>query len=148
MFLGEKMLKTVFVFSVALSLIAGCTAMEAGKRGDVQELKLKGEKTSVSRDRTVTDAEKRGELQALKHKEKRISISRGRIFEECVKLIPHQVMEYSFQAAKPLDFNVHYHDKKSTFSPVDKMSIAQWTGLIDVDREQYYSEEQKYFCLI
>lgn len=28
------------------------------------------------------------------------------------------------------------------------MSIAHWTGLIDVDREQYYSPEQKYFCLM
>jgi hypothetical protein len=36
-------------------------------------------------------------------------IEPGDSYEECVELVPNQLMHYSFTSSKNVNFNVHYH---------------------------------------
>ncbi len=69
-------------------------------------------------------------------------------YEDCVELLPAQILEYSFKASKPVKFNIHYHGEKGIFYPISKDKISSWSGVIDVGKERYYSKEQEYFCLM
>jgi hypothetical protein len=79
---------------------------------------------------------------------KESSIKSHRMYEDCFELSPGQIMKYSFEASKPLDFNIHYHGEDRIYYPVDKKKISQLSGTIDVDMQRYYSKEQIYFCLM
>ncbi len=126
-FKKKKKMKFYHIFSVFLILLfitAGCAT----------------ERSEVKTDTPVV-------MKELHSKQKRVSISPLRIFEECVEVQPRQVMEFSFEATNQLLFNVHYHDRSKVFYPVEKTALSALEGFIDAEREDYYTEEQNYFCL-
>ena len=68
-------------------------------------------------------------------------IKPGGILEECRIVSPNQELVYSFQAAMPVDFNLHYHHEKKVLYPVSKKRIF--------DLEGTFSPEEKYnYCLM
>jgi hypothetical protein len=79
---------------------------------------------------------------------KSMQIKPGRSYEECVELFPNQIMQYSFTSSDNVNFNIHYHDGESILYPVNKKNITFWKDSISPDDYEYYSKEQKYFCLM
>jgi hypothetical protein len=92
-----------------------------------------------------TDVRRTGHVPVLK---KEVSIKPGRSYEDCFELLPGQTMKYTFNATRPVDFNIHYHGEDRVHYPVNKKKIARLSGKIDVDRQRYYIEDQEFFCLM
>lgn len=77
-----------------------------------------------------------------------ITIDSSRSYEECVEVLPAQIMEYSFKTSEPINFNIHYHAEKGYFYPVKKNGVSTLKGFLYPEELKYYSEEQEYFCLM
>jgi hypothetical protein len=77
-----------------------------------------------------------------------ITIDPSRSYEECVEVLPAQIMEYSFKTSEPVNFNIHYHAEKGYFYPVKKNEVSTLKGILNPEELQYYSEEQEHFCLM
>ena len=69
-------------------------------------------------------------------------------YEECVELVPNQLMHYSFTSSKHVNFNVHYHTAESILYPVNEKNITFWEGSMSPDDFDYYSKDQEFFCLM
>lgn len=76
------------------------------------------------------------------------TIDPSRSYEECVEILPAQIMEFSFKTSEPVNFNIHYHAEKGYFYPVKKNDVSTLKGILNPEELQYYSEEQEYFCLM
>lgn len=57
--------------------------------------------------------------------------------EECAALKTGDVIEYSYDAKAPLDFNIHYHEGKAVVIPLsrDKLATDRGTFKVLVDQE-------------
>ena len=77
-----------------------------------------------------------------------VQIKPGDSYEECVELVPNQLMHYSFTSSKNVNFNVHYHVEKSILYPVNEQNITFWEDSISPDDYAFYSTDQEYFCLM
>jgi hypothetical protein len=66
------------------------------------------------------------------------TIEPGRIHEKCLKLISGQALNYSFEASRPMDFNIHYHKFKEVIYPVTQKSIFRKKSLFNPEREEVY----------
>jgi len=69
-------------------------------------------------------------------------------YEECVELLPGQMLEYSFRASMPVNFNIHYHARGEVFYPVKRDHVSSLSGRIDVEELPYYTGDERYFCLM
>ena len=69
-------------------------------------------------------------------------------YEECVELVPNQLMHYAFTSSDKVNFNVHYHTAESILYPVNEKNITSWKGSMSPDDFDYYSREQEFFCLM
>ena len=75
-------------------------------------------------------------------------IRAGKVYEECLPLVPPQVLEYSFTASKGLEFNIHYHGDEAVY-PVQGSGVLEWQGVFDPTACKSYSSEQPpFFCLM
>ncbi len=115
----------IFFLSVFLFLTTSCAGVKTEK---VEKKVRKKEVVKVLHDKVI--------------------IRPNRSYEECVELLPSHVMEYSFKASKPVDFNIHYHGEEKVFYPVSKVDVNQWRGTIDVSSQSYYKKELEDFCLM
>lgn len=77
-----------------------------------------------------------------------VQIIPGDSYEECVELVPNQLMHYSFTSSDKVNFNVHYHTAESVLYPVNEENINSWKGSMSPDDFDYYSREQEFFCLM
>ena len=66
------------------------------------------------------------------------TIEPGKVHEKCLKLIPGQVLDYSFETSTPMDFNIHYHKFKEVIYPVHQKSIFRKKSLFNPEREEVY----------
>ena len=72
----------------------------------------------------------------------------GKVYEECLEVNPPQVVDYSFSASKPLEFNIHYHGERAIY-PVLGQDVRTWQGVFDPTCIQNYSTEKPpFFCLM
>ncbi len=62
------------------------------------------------------------------------------VHEDCFELLAGQVIDYWFQASKPLAFNIHYHEDHNIFYPVQKDEIT--------DKGTFRAEKKQYYCLM
>ena len=72
----------------------------------------------------------------------------GQFFEECIELYPSQVMHYSFNANKELDFNIHYHGMEGRKYAIKKNSVTSYKGNLVCDEMDFYDTDQEHFCMI
>lgn len=72
----------------------------------------------------------------------------GGHYEECVEVVPGNILEYSFEASMPVNFNIHYHTKNDVFYPVKRDHVFSLKGVFDIEGLSYYTYEQTYFCLM
>lgn len=73
--------------------------------------------------------------------ETEVALAPSKLHEECMELVPHDVLFYSFKASDPVDFNVHYHEAGNITYPVSKKNTAGEEG-------KYYAEKEQYYCLM
>jgi hypothetical protein len=60
------------------------------------------------------------------------------IFEDCFEMNAGQILEYSFEAEKPVNFNIHYHEDDKMFFPVSEDSVVSKRGTFIAEKKQYY----------
>lgn len=65
-------------------------------------------------------------------------IAPGKVAEICGKLTKDQSVRWSFQAAAPLNFNIHYHEGKTVEYPAKQDGVSQLQGTLPVGLEQDY----------
>jgi len=61
--------------------------------------------------------------------------------ELCYEMAPQDALTYDFQADRPLDFNIHYHDGLTIRYPVELTGIADDSG-------RFVAEQERYYCLM
>jgi hypothetical protein len=77
-----------------------------------------------------------------------VVIRAGKVYEECLPMTPPQVIDYSFTASKPVEFNIHYHGEKAVY-PVKGEAVVSWKGIFDPTCiPGYSSEKPPFFCLM
>ncbi len=60
------------------------------------------------------------------------------IHEDCTELSPGQIIEYSLDSSKPLNFNIHYHEDGGVFFAVQKDNTTHEKGRFEPQKKQYY----------
>lgn len=60
------------------------------------------------------------------------------IHEDCMELVPGQILDYVFEASKPLNFNVHYHEDHDVVYGITKDGVSSDKGMFRCERKQYY----------
>ena len=66
------------------------------------------------------------------------AMSPYKIHEACVKLAAGDRLEWRFESAAPVDFNLHYHDGPSVVLPVTRTASLGDTGVYSVTLAQDY----------
>jgi len=77
-----------------------------------------------------------------------ITVDPHRSYEECVELRATSILDYSFTASKPVNFNIHYHAEGGIFYPVSENNVSVSKGEFSTEKEKHYSKEQEYFCMM
>ena len=77
-----------------------------------------------------------------------VIIKPSRSFEDCIEVLPGQIMNYSFDASNFVNFNVHYHTENGLYYPVDKKGVMTWKGSLDLQELDYYTDDQEFFCVM
>ena len=72
---------------------------------------------------------------------KSIKLPAKEFHEECMQLAAGQRLGYSFHAAAPLEFNLHYHRDGKILYPVRKQGVASFAG-------SYTSPRSDGYCLM
>jgi hypothetical protein len=67
-----------------------------------------------------------------------VTMNPSALHEECVELMPRDVLSYSFKASDPVDFNIHYHEETNIVYPVSKKNSSGEEGKFYADKEQTY----------
>jgi hypothetical protein len=65
-------------------------------------------------------------------------VAPGKFAEICGKLTRDQSVRWSFQAAAPLNFNIHYHEGKKVEYPAKQDGVSQLQGTLPVGLDQDY----------
>ena len=60
------------------------------------------------------------------------------IHEDCMELLSGQILEYSFEASKPVNFNVHYHEDQDVVYGITKDGVSGDKGTVHCEKKQYY----------
>lgn len=70
--------------------------------------------------------------------ERSLTIAPGKFAEICGPLEAGQAVQWSFEADRALNFNVHYHVDKEVRYPAKKESVKRLQGDLSVDSRQDY----------
>ena len=60
------------------------------------------------------------------------------IHEDCMELVPGDTLDYSFNASKPLDFNLHCHEDHNVVYGITKDGVPSDKGAFRCEKKQYY----------
>ena len=60
------------------------------------------------------------------------------IHEDCMELVPGQILDYSFDASGPTDFNLHFHEDSGVSYEISKDGVSSDRGTYSCNRKQYY----------
>lgn len=75
---------------------------------------------------------------AAGHFSKEVPVQPGKFIEVCEKLPEGAKVDWSFMAAGPVDFNIHYHEGKEVRFPAKKAQVAQDEGALTTTLKQTY----------
>lgn len=65
-------------------------------------------------------------------------IAPSKAYEDCLEMKLGDSLVYSFEASKPLDFNLHCHEGSEVVCPVEKAGITSLSSTFIADRDQYF----------
>jgi hypothetical protein len=69
---------------------------------------------------------------------KEMTVPAGKFVEACGKLPAKAKVTWTFEAAGPTDFNIHFHEGKKVRFPAKKSAVSQADGTLDAQVEQDY----------
>lgn len=69
---------------------------------------------------------------------KELAVAPGKFVEACEKLPKGVKVAWTFEAASPLDFNIHYHEGKQVRFPARKSQVAKGAGTLKTKLKQDY----------
>lgn len=69
---------------------------------------------------------------------KDVPVPPGKFVEACEKLAKGARIAWSFEAAAPVDFNIHYHEGKKVRFPARRNQVAKDAGTLVARRGQDY----------
>lgn len=67
-----------------------------------------------------------------------LPIQPGKFVEVCEQLAEGAKVDWSFEAAGPVDFNIHYHEGKEVRFPAQKAQLARDQGTLEATLKQTY----------
>jgi hypothetical protein len=67
-----------------------------------------------------------------------LTIKPSGINEDCMELLSGQILEYSFEAPQPLNFNIHYHEDHDVIYGIKKDGVSGDKGTFRCEKKQYY----------
>ncbi len=70
-----------------------------------------------------------------------VTVNPSKSHEECMEMMPGDVLSYSFNASEPVDFNIHCHEEGNVVCPVSKKSSKGGEG-------KFYAEKEQTYCLM
>ena len=73
--------------------------------------------------------------------ESEVSIEAGEIEEPCFALAMTDRIEYTFNSDYPVDFNLHYHQDKGIYFPVEMKNVSEHAGT-------FISTGSREYCLM
>ncbi len=79
---------------------------------------------------------------------KTVTIKPSGSYEDCIEVLPGQIMKYSFDSSNFVNFNIHYHTEEGLFYPVNKKGVMTFKGSFATQELDYYTEDQEYFCVM
>jgi len=53
-------------------------------------------------------------------------------------MAPGQILDYSFEATKPVDFNIHFHEDSGISYPIEKKGVSSDHGSFTPQKKQFY----------
>ena len=72
------------------------------------------------------------------HYEKTATVQPGKFLELCGGLTKGQAIDWSFDADRALDFNVHFHEGKDVVFPEKQIAVTKASGTLNVASKQDY----------
>ncbi|MCY7386454.1 MAG: hypothetical protein LH481_00040 [Burkholderiales bacterium] len=69
---------------------------------------------------------------------KPVMIKSGKVYEKCLSLVPPQKIEYRFESAAKLNFNLHYHKGDQVYYPVKLDRTNGESGLYEAKAKETY----------
>ena len=69
---------------------------------------------------------------------KPVTIKPGKVFEKCMALVPPQKIEYRFESAAKINFNLHYHKGEQVYYPVKLDRTNGESGLYEAKAKETY----------
>lgn len=70
--------------------------------------------------------------------ERELTVPAGKFAEVCGKLAANATVAWRFDAAAPLDFNIHFHEGKKVEYPEKRAGVSQASGSLKVAAPQDY----------
>lgn len=70
--------------------------------------------------------------------ERELTVPAGKFAEVCGKLAANATVAWRFEAAAPLDFNIHFHEGKKVEYPEKRAGVSQASGSLKVAAPQDY----------
>ena len=68
----------------------------------------------------------------------RTQVAPGNFAEWCGALRAGESVNWEFEAAEPLDINIHYHEGRNVHFPVQRDSVRLWNGTLQAAIDQQY----------
>ena len=60
------------------------------------------------------------------------------VHEDCLEMVPGQILDYSFEASKPVDFNLHCHEDDGVSYAISKDGVSSDKGTFVCEKRQHY----------
>lgn len=60
------------------------------------------------------------------------------IHEDCIELMPGQILDYSFKSSKRVNFNIHYHENSDIIYSVTADNTSEEHGHFIPKKKQYH----------
>jgi hypothetical protein len=67
-----------------------------------------------------------------------VTLNPSKLHEECMEMMPGDILSYSFNASGPVDFNIHCHEQGNIICPVSKKGSTSDEGDFRAEKEQIY----------
>jgi len=83
-------------------------------------------------------------IYANENEKKEVTIEPFQFYEECMPISADEVLYYSFEASKPVDFNIHFHTEKDIHYPVAEKNIQKHKGMC----RTIHPKGKEYYCLM
>lgn len=77
----------------------------------------------------------------LRQSETEVTVNPSKFHEDCIELLPGDVMTYSFKTSGPVDFNIHFHREETCAYPVSEKNVSNGEG-------KFYPERKQFYCLM